>query len=73
MEAQVLQVRDEVRNCALVYALALTQDVKLVGKHRIHKVMYIVSDTLTLGIIYEQQTKQQAWLSTAGLLVIRTE
>lgn len=43
VEAQVLQVRDEVRNRALVDALALTQDVKLVGNTR-----YIVSDTLTL-------------------------
>lgn len=46
VEAQVLQVRDEVRNRALVDALALTQDVKLVGKHR--NTGYIVSDTLTL-------------------------
>lgn len=34
MEAQVLQVRDEVRNRALVYALALAQNVKLVGERR---------------------------------------
>lgn len=40
---------------------------------QVHKVIYRVSDTLTLWIIYEQQTKQQAWPSTAGLLVIRTE
>lgn len=43
VKTQVLQVRDEVRNRALVDTLALTQDVKLVGNTR-----YIVSDTLTL-------------------------
>lgn len=30
VEAQVLQIRDEVRDCALVYALTLTEDVQLV-------------------------------------------
>lgn len=33
VEAQVLQVRDEVRDRALVYALTLTEDVQLVEKH----------------------------------------
>lgn len=30
VEPQVLQIRDEVRDCALVYALTLTEDVQLV-------------------------------------------
>lgn len=33
VEAQVLQVRDEVRDRALVYALTLTEDVQLVEEH----------------------------------------
>lgn len=47
VEAQVLQIRDEVRDCALVYALTLTEDVKLVEEH-MYKVINIVSNTLTL-------------------------
>lgn len=47
MKAQVLQIRDEVRDCALVYALTLTEDVKLVREHR-YRVIKIVSNTLTL-------------------------
>lgn len=47
VEAQVLQVRDEVRDCALVYALTLTEDVKLVKEQR-YRVIKIVSNTLTL-------------------------
>lgn len=47
VEAQVLQVRNEVRNCALVYALTLTQDVKLVEEHRC-RVIDIVFNTPTL-------------------------
>lgn len=67
VEAQVLQIRDEVRDCALVYALTLTEDVQLVEEHG-YRVINIVSNTLTLWIIYEL-TKQQAWVSTAALLV----
>lgn len=47
VEAQVLQIRDEVRDCALVYALTLTEDVQLAGEHR-YRVINIVSNTLTL-------------------------
>lgn len=39
VEAQVLQIRDEVRDCALVYALTLTEDVQLVDKqHRYRRI-----------------------------------
>ncbi len=47
VEAQVLQIGDEVRDCALVDALTLTEDVQLVEEHR-YTVINIVSDTLTL-------------------------
>lgn len=47
VEAQVLQIRDEVRDRALVYALTLTEDVQLVEEHGC-RVINIVSNTLTL-------------------------
>lgn len=50
VEAQALQIRDEVRDRALVYALTLTEDVQLVREHR-YTVINIVSNTLTLNNI----------------------
>lgn len=46
VEAQVLQIRDEVRDCALVYALTLTEDVQLVEEQ--HRYRVIISNTLAL-------------------------
>lgn len=47
VEAQVLQIRDEVRDCALVYALTLTEDVQLVEEEHRYRVINIFSNTLT--------------------------
>lgn len=68
VEAQVLQIRDEVRDGALVYALTLAEDIKLEEEHR-YSVVNIVSTAPTVCIIYEQQTKEQDCVSTAVLLV----
>lgn len=54
VEAQVLQIRDEVRDGALVYALTLTEDVELDDKHQRNQHI-IISNTLTL--IREDLTK----------------
>lgn len=41
MKAQVLQVRDEVRDSAMVYTLALTEDVKLKKETQRHSQYYL--------------------------------
>ena len=41
VEAQALQVGDEVRDCALVYALTLAEDVKLVEEHRYRVISHV--------------------------------
>lgn len=51
VEAQVLQIRNEVRDGALVYALTLTEDVKLKNKRRIIKIQQIPTDSLTANEI----------------------
>lgn len=68
VEAQVLQIRDEVRDCALVYALTLTEDVQLQEEHR-YTGINICSNTLTVWMMYDQLTKQQDVVLTAALLV----
>lgn len=47
VEAQVLQIRDEIRDGTLVYALTLTEDVELDDKHQRNQHI-IISNTLTL-------------------------
>lgn len=47
VEAQVLQIRDEVRDCALVYALTLTEDVQLVNEEHMYRVINIVLNLMT--------------------------
>lgn len=46
VETQVLQIRDEVRDCALVYALTLTEDVQLVNREHTYRVINIVLNTM---------------------------
>lgn len=47
VEAEVLQIRDEVRDGALVYALTLTEDVELDDKYQRNQHI-IISNTLLL-------------------------
>lgn len=66
VEAQVLQIRNEVRDGALVYALTLTEDVKLKNKRRVIKIQQIPTDSLManemLGpSLSPYQTSQRAW------------
>lgn len=66
VEVQVLQIRNEVRDGALVYALTLTENVKLKNKRRVIKIQQIASDSLmaydTLDPgLSPYQTSQRAW------------
>lgn len=50
VEAQVLQIGYEVRDSALVYALALTEDVQLVGESHTYTVINKAPNTPALTL-----------------------